>query len=461
MVAPEIRFYQKRESLGRTEYRFPTALEPVVREALRRADCEVQIRGEAPGALPEPDEAGLAQLGVIDRVLLDAVRRHGQALVRLGAGVDPALLVAQLARAWPTKTLAVAVATREDARRLGRALRAFLPDVSVITGQTSPAEVAPVVVTTYPGLGHTARCRPPGPRLYDLSWLDVVVCVDALAATGNLAGECLSHAHRARLVGLLPADAKPAPLESDLLACLFGFHEICVPRHGHRERPVRVVRYPIPEGAELPASLEGLPLKRRSLWHHALRNRKVARVADALYRGDAATVREMLGGGATPDAPCGVVVVTEGVEHALALAPLLPDWPLGAGGHVHEGGLSPAQLARLHRPPDPFGTGPRRAILTSACLADADLAGVDVLVRADGGVGLPPLDERKLVEPDAGPERPLLLVDFQDRHHPRLRRRSRLRREAYAERGWLAPGADPERARVERFLASRPREVPR
>jgi hypothetical protein len=55
----------------------------------------------------------------------------------------------------------------------------------------------------------------------------------------------------------------------------------------------------------------------------------------------------------------------------------------------------------------------------------------------------------------------LLLIDFHDRHHPLLRRRSRRRQEAYAERGWFAPGVDPVQARVERFLATRPKEVSR
>jgi len=59
---------------------------------------------------------------------------------------------------------------------------------------------------------------------------------------------------------------------------------------------------------------------------------------------------------------------------------------------------------------------------------------------------------------DGGPARPLLLVDFDDRGHPQLRRRARQRRQAYAERGWFAPGTDPVQARAERFLDSRPAE---
>jgi hypothetical protein len=79
-------------------------------------------------------------------------------------------------------------------------------------------------------------------------------------------------------------------------------------------------------------------------------------------------------------------------------------------------------------------------------------------VRVDGGVGLPPLAPEQLIEPDDGPSRPLLLLDFDDRGHPQLRRRARLRWQAYAERGWFAPGVDPVEARAQQFLDSRPAE---
>jgi hypothetical protein len=85
----------------------------------------------------------------------------------------------------------------------------------------------------------------------------------------------------------------------------------------------------------------------------------------------------------------------------------------------------------------------------------------DVLVRADGGVGLPALGSMELTEPNSEPVRLLLVVDVDDRHHPVLRRRSRSRREAYDRRGWFAPGVEPVQARVNEFLATRPAEVTR
>ena len=135
----------------------PAGLGPVACEALRRAGRRIEYRGQAPPPLPPPDLTRRGWFGAVDRTLLDAVRCHDRALLRYGPGIDPALLVAQVARAWPDLTVTVPVARRADAWRLGRALRGLLPDVSVVTGQGGPAEVGRVVVATYAGLGSNIR----------------------------------------------------------------------------------------------------------------------------------------------------------------------------------------------------------------------------------------------------------------------------------------------------------------
>jgi hypothetical protein len=108
------------------------------------------------------------------------------------------------------------------------------------------------------------------------------------------------------------------------------------------------------------------------------------------------------------------------------------------GGAPRGGGRGGRDLRRAAPPPPRWGrrAGPR---------------------RRRGGPS--PLAPHALDVADPG-RAPLLLVDADDRHLPALRRRSRRRREAYAARGWLAPGADPVAAAVGRFLARRPRRLP-
>jgi hypothetical protein len=425
---------------------FWAALEPVVREVLSRAGYPVRAGGRPLPELPAPDLAGLGRLGFADAVLLDAVRRHEQAVVRYGPAVDVSRLLAQVALAWPSATLAVVTRRTDEARALRDRLRRLGVEAVAVTGRRTPAEVGRVAVGTPAGMAHTP---------VQFEWRTIVVAVDGVEATGKDYLLALRFAPRARLFGLLPADARPSPLERDLMTSFFGFAEVVVPRHGHRERPVQVVSYPITGGPTLPAALGGVALNRAGMWHHHLRNRVVARVARAFFTGDADAVRRLFGPGVTAAGAPGVAVLVDNVEQALGVARRLPDWDVFTGPEVHEGGLGAGRRRVLHRPLDPLSAAPLHAVVTAAACPTLYLAGVDVLVRADGGLGLPPLTAEQLSEPDDAPARPLLVVDFLDRHHPALRRRSRRRRQAYDARGWFAPGVDPVAARVDEFLETR------
>jgi hypothetical protein len=429
-------------------------LEPPIRLALSRAGYTIKRSGISPQPLPPPCQ--VPGFEPADRGLLQLVREHDWALIRHDPkAVDAARLVAQVALAWPDRTLVVAARRRREVYDLARRLRAFLPRVSVVTARDKPAAVDRVVVATYEGLGHTASYRAPGHKVFDVSWVDTVVVPDAREATGRVAITCLSRAVRARLYGLIDTAARPAPLERDQLASLFGFQELAIPYHGCRERPVRVVHCRIHGGPELPLASTGVPLERRGLWQHPVRNRKVRQLASAFRKGDEEELGRLLGVTiSTP--PPGVLVLVANVEQALALAPQLPGWPVAAGPGVLTDGLTAEQACRLRAMPDPCCLGPLHAVVTPTALPGTDLARVSVLLRADGGSGLPPFGPGVLVERDDVPARPLLVVDFLDRHHPVLRRRSRRRRAAYDEHGWFGPGVHPVEARVAQFLDNRP-----
>ena len=70
---------------------------------------------------------------------------------------------------------------------------------------------------------------------------------------------------------------------------------------------------------------------------------------------------------------------------------------------------------------------------------------------------MPPLPTEMLAFKAVVQRPPLLLIDFRDRHHPRLRHWSRQRMAAYAIAGWFPPGVDPLLACIDAFLAQRPR----
>jgi hypothetical protein len=445
-----------RKEGGRQRLSCWAGLEPVIERILAQGNRKVTRRGPRLSPLPPPDERRAGALGAVDRPLLDLVQQHERGVILYEARkVDVILLVAQMIWGWANLTYALVTKRIEDVRALRDRLRNLGIDAVAATSRNIPAKGGQVAVCTPVSLAEEA---------INVAWLDVVVAMDAVQATGKKSMECLCHAGRARLYGLLPDDCCPSPLETDQLAKLFGFAEGVVSRHGYRERIVQVVTMPNCGGAPLPLTADLVDLYRSGLWHHERRNRSIARLARS-FREASSGLNTGLRRGAevVGDEPTsGVLVLVENVEHALTLAHKLPDWQLIVGPDVYEEGLSAQQIRRLHRPETsetPFVAGPLYAIVTAAALSIVDLARVGTLIRANGGVGLPPLARSDLAVYGSAAVSRLLLVDFADRHHPLLRRQSRLRHQAYVEQGWFGAGVDPMEARIDRFVANRPKEV--
>ncbi len=436
-------------------------LEPVVHTVLAREGYRIETIDPPLAPLPLPREAPLHQFDIIDRPLLDWLRQHERGLIRYAADfVDPVHLLAQIALAWPDHRIGIVVTRIQETRHVRDRLRAYGIAAAAANSDNRPPDTWP------PDIGPVAICTPAGLsyNAVRVEWLDLVIVLDAREITSKRGRFCISFATRARLFGLLDLAARPAPLERDYMSSLFGFDQITIPRHGHRERLVEVLGYPIRGGARLPAKVDALIAKRRGIWHHAVRNRQVARIAQALRAGRADELQRLLpslAGRASASRPNGVVVLVENIEHALVLGRRLPGWAVLTGLDVCTDGYSDEERQVL-RPPSPFGeANPLYAIVTATGLGALDLTHVGVVVRADGGVGLPALDVQALIEPAGDGRRPLLLIDFHDQHHALLRRRSRQRQAAYVQRGWFAPGIDPVQGRVEQFLASRLKEAKR
>jgi hypothetical protein len=411
-------------------------MEPVVGRLLTNTGYRIIRTSNGPTDLPAPNVDQLRQLGAVDTEFLDTVRHHDRALVGYEpAMVQPALLIGQVARAYPKLTVAVGVSRITEARGLRDQLRRYLPDVVAVTGDYMPPAIGRVVVGTYSALGAGA---------VELEHRDLVFALDAQEALGDRGLQCFSHACKARLFGFLAKDSTLSAYEGDMLRGLFGFRQMYVPRHNHHERRAEVTFYKV-AGANLSRTqLDAAMLKREGIWTHELRNRRIARLAHQMTDGGG------IAEGQQP-MPGGVAVLVENVEHAVALARYLPSWPVITARTVCNRGLSLRQHGHL----GVRGNPSNGAIITSRALQSVELDDIGVLIRADAGTGLTPLMDSQLVVSNAHPLPPLLVIDFNDRHHPELRRRTRCRRQGYAGRGWFAPGADPVEKRIEQFLAAR------
>jgi len=320
--------------------------------------------------------------------------------------------------------------------------------VSLFSGQHNPGQAERVVVTTYNRLGAGAIA----PERRDIY---LAASPAELFANYQDAGiEGLKHLDRARCYGLLATGTPLAPQQRALLLALFGTEAVHVPQHGHHPLPVDVAFTRLEGGQRPPHHRADFLLKRLGLWQHHLRNRRLARLFELLasrarrerwlvthqFAELYSHVRERMGGR--------VGLLVEGLEHGLALAELLPCVPLVAGAATWTEGLSGEQLQALK-----LAKGPRKTtapvIVTYSGLKDAGT--FDILVRADGGTGLPPLPVPWLAVPN-GHDRRLLLVDADDRHHPVLRRWSRERRLAYRAAGWTVAG-EPRPSPLDQLLA--------
>ena len=207
----------------------------------------------------------------------------------------------------------------------------------------------------------------------------------------------------------------------------------------------------------IPPQVTGLHLLRLGYWKHHARNRRLARLANAIGTYDLAWLAEYAPRVADWLAsrqlnhPPRVAVVAHTVDHVVALAEHLRDWTVITDGDT----ANEPMLRRLQNRPRSWNLL-GCLVTTTSGFDQVEIGGLDVIVFAGGGAFLPPLPRHKLICP-AGDPRRLLVVDADDHHQPQLCRWSRSRRIAYLDAGWCPVGADAQRVRVDAFFRRRPR----
>jgi hypothetical protein len=156
--------------------------------------------------------------------------------------------------------------------------------------------------------------------------------------------------------------------------------------------------------------------------------------------------------------PKQVIVLVESLEHAARLVTLLPGWTLVAASWPNLTGMSDRLRRNVESAMGTWCVGDKVIITTSAAhqYRLTHSHGPTAIIWAGSGVGLPPITDSWLVH-EAGRDHQIVLIDIQDHHYATLARWSRCRAKAYRNAEWLPPQTDPVAARVEQFLARRPR----
>jgi len=405
---------------------------------LQTAGGSVQTQRRELLPLASPDLTQLAAFDVVDTRFLEFIHQHDRGLVHYGPGVNPAVLAAQAALAFRAADIVLPQPTNSRVHRVADRLERWLPEVQRL-GRHDSVNSSRIVVSLLTNLCSVA---------VNIAWRHIYLAIDARHVLSKNGLEGLKRVWRGHVIGMLPSNAKLSPSEWDELRCWFGFAECVVPRHGFQQLPVDVVTLPFKQRPTASASANMMEIKRQEIWHQPVRNRLITKLAKQLAAGDYHVLGENVG--ATQRQPR-VAVLVESVEHLIQLAKRLPEYNIVTGSDVNTHGLPAGDVQLLD---SRRSTPGQPSILTSTAAGGFDFSGVDILVRADGGTDLPDGIRRTAVI-DNGCANRLLLVDFNDRHHPQTRIWSQQRQRAYANAGWHAPDEDPMEQRVKQFLEGR------
>lgn len=408
----------------------PAGLEQQLERGLREAGYRVKLRGYRPGP-PALSQDYLASADCEDVPVLDLLQQHDRGLIRYDSKhVRVERLIAQIVQACSEARILIMATRDNDARWLGRYLRKLGLEVAIPLNGWEPEGKFRIVVTTYGGA--SAGIAAIGFRELALFLNpDEVFC-----SWGNVA---LSFLHRARPYGLLPIGATPSVAESTRMAALFGTESVTVLRPGLPTRSVYVVFQASRVQSSVRRDEGDWTVRQRCAWQHPVRNRKIARVAQLIAGDDRQRLSACFPDVAAkldpwPGDRVGVLVGS--VAQGLEMAKYLPGWPvLAALGFVGRR-LSQSQLNKLHEVPSNVAPT-SSAIVTLAALPAAGQ--FRCLVRADAGSGgLPNSQEQQVAVGEVLTD--LLIVDFDDRHHPEMRRLTRDRKAAYQSASWRVEG---------------------
>jgi hypothetical protein len=429
----------------------PAGLKLLVMAILQRDGQRVRTTGTALAKLPEPDLGQFGDPECVDVSTLNFIHQHERGLIRVHRSKQLSLtkLLAQIALAWPKQQIII-VATRVDhAKRLQRQLDKYVK-AGLSAGNRSTPRSRRVIVATPGKLGR-------GDIGIERRHIYIAMNPDELVATTEGLGvDGLKRLWKARLFGIVHVDEQFPPRTRDLLTAYFGTEQVVVPAHGRRLIDVDVVFSPIVGGYRPPHHRDEALLKRLGINEHDLRNRRIVNLARALAGNDGELLRDKFVEVADRlEGQTGRVgVLVDQVGHGLVLARKL-NWPLVTRLNSVKRGLSADERALIRRGNVVRERTRGPVVVTTDGLKRAGK--FTVLIRADGGVGMPELPMPLLTAPHNKPAK-LLMVDFRDEQHPLLRQWSRQRRTAYMHAGWNVVG-EPVLSALDKFMAERPEVV--
>ena len=424
------------DQFGQKYFETFAGLESEITKHLEASGYQVVMKGDRPQPLPDPDWKKLPSNRTGDRRLLRFVQQHERGIIWYRESrIDIAWLIAQVALTYPKEKIVVIASRQADAAILTKRLRRYISGVSLATPHHHPAIAGRVVVATPSGLQQT------GVRVRERT---ICFCINPTEVFNTMkvwfSSKDWLPVLKSRLYGLLNEDLSLAPQQQDYLRALFGTQRLLIPRHGFGELPVTIKFWQFQGGRKIAPETPIHELKRQCVWRDPLRNRLIAGLAQAIaMEDDKALGKKFTSIAQALYSKLGrrVAVLVENVEHAGHLVQRLPGWPIVADEVSDSSQLSQKVKDALVAGANTVAQRTEDVIVTTA--AFGKIGAVDVLIRADAGVSLPPISSDFFVAGDGVPKS-MTVIDVDDRHHPHLRRRAKWRKNAYLQRGWEVDG---------------------
>ncbi len=292
--------------------------------------------------LPHPDTS-LIPGRRCDRTMLSLLQEWPEGIIRYRAGhVEVAWLIWQIYVAYPDATIAIVEESSERRQQLVSQLRKIGVQIANVDANRCPRQECRVVASSWIGLTHGE---------IEAEKRDILLVADVrqtVSHRGQLAWSMVEA--RFRLFGLLTEACQLSPLQRDLIAATFGFVDVHIPAHGHTVRPVRVVWWPFRGGEAIPFVADDLCVKKKGVWYNHCHNRHIAKLAQAIRENDAKWLEAEVPQAASAIDSMGTrrtAILVEGVDHALALATMLPHWPIVTAPEVCCAGMDRRQRRLL------------------------------------------------------------------------------------------------------------------
>lgn len=399
-------------------------------------------------SLPEPVHLELLRFPQVAQF----VSRTSLGRIAIHAGIMPENIIADLSSAFPDARIVV---LGEYARQLARVASALC---AIGIRATNISSRNPLL--TLDDADESVICSTPREAAnIDFATASIVILLEASDCNHSSMQMTLSQMDAAfRLFGLIDSTRGAAPSADDAMMATFGPEILHLQPYGMVRRDVHVAWVPTPHPA-IDLEMTDPGFGACCYWQHPRRNRRIKQLAEGLCSAIPLD-RQAFGDvsrryGQPGYCPPSVTILVERPIHAAELSKLLPHWPVIATNESLNG-MNSRFCSAIRRSRSRWLDGSHQIVLTCAALQFRGEM-TDVVIWAGGGTSID-IIPRNWFGAAEHARKPLLIIDFEDRHNSVAQQMSRDRRRAYLENDMFPIGISAAQGRMAMFLNRQPGE---